>query len=498
LRARRFDVAVLGGGSSGAIVAARLAEDPERQVALVEAGPSDEGDARVLELGRWTSLPESELVRFLPSADDHGLPQYSRAYVLGGCGSHNQAIAFTTPACDLEEWERAGATGWGPAEMASFSDRVLSRVHVEQVPARNSAAASFVAAARGLGLPLQDFASPDLAEGVGWLRLNSRAGRRQSSSVAYLHPLARTPANLTVLTGTVAHRLVFDAERRIAAVETSQGTLAVADEVVVACGALESPKLLMLSGIGPPAQLRRHGIPVVAAVPGVGEHLIDHPETTVIWEAGQPVPTGVAQDWEAAMFVRTDPELEHPDLMFHFGTMPVDAQLADALGIPACPNALWLTPSVTRPRSGGRVELRSAQPGDALAISPRYYSDPEGSDERTIVAGLEFARRLAARPELAAWIERELLPGPDIQGTSALAAYAKRYPTTVDHPAGTCRMGSRDDPLAVVGPELKVRGVQGVRVADASIFPAMIGVNINLTCMMIGERCADLVAREVR
>jgi choline oxidase len=492
----RFDVVVLGGGSSGAIVAARLAEDSDLRVALVEAGPSDEGDARVLKLANWTSLPKSELVRTFPTIGETGSPTYSRAYVLGGCGSHNQAIAFCAPACDLEEWERLGATGWGPAGTAECFERVLTRVHVERVPGENAAAAAFVAAAQQLGLPQRNFRVPDFAEGVGWLYLNSRAGRRQSSSVAYLHPLAKVPKNLTILTGTRAHRLLFDSNRQVVAVETSSGTLAVKGEVVVSCGALESPKLLLLSGIGPPEQLRRHGIPAVAPLPGVGAHLVDHPETTVLWEARGPVPTGVAQDWEAAAFVRVNPVHDRPDLMLHFGTMPVSAPVADGLGIAPVEHALWLTPSLTRPRSMGRIELRSASPEDPPAIDPGYYSDPGGDDERTIVAGLELARRLAAQPALARWIARERLPGPALRDAGTLGDYARRNATTVDHPAGTCRMGPLGDKGAVVDAELRLREVHGVRVADASIFPAMIGVNINLTCMMIGEKCAELVARD--
>jgi choline dehydrogenase-like flavoprotein len=249
----------------------------------------------------------------------------------------------------------------------------------------------------------------------------------------------------------------------------------------------------MLSGIGEARALRSLGIEVVADVAGVGEHLVDHPEATLVWEAKEPVPTGVMTDWEAAAFVRTRPGLSTPDVQMHFGTMPVDEAVADRYGISTLPHALWLTPSVSRPKSTGRIWLRSAAFQEAPAIDPGYYSDAGGEDGAAIVAGLRAARRIGAQPALRRWIRREAFPGESVDGEDELLGHARGYATTVDHPAGTCRMGASHDALAVVDPELRLRGVHGVRLADASVFPTMIGVNINLTCMMIGEKAADLI-----
>jgi choline dehydrogenase len=489
-----YDYVIVGGGSAGAVVAARLAEDPSVSVCLLEAGPTDEGDDRVLELRRWLEVGASELTQTIPVEVSAGLGglAYSRAYVLGGCGSHNQAIAFRAPTADLEAWEAGGAVGWGPAGTRSYFERVLARVGVEPAPSENACAAAFVEAGREAGLPQATFEQPDFTEGVGWLRLSARAGRRQSASIAYLHPLEGSPANLRLRCETRAVRLLFDGDRAVA-VETTRGVVPARREVVVCAGAIETPKLLMLSGVGPARALRSLGIEVVADVAGVGEHLVDHPEATLIWEAKEPVPTGVMTDWEAGAFVRTRPGLTWADVQMHFGTMPVGDWVANRYGISVLPHALWLTPSVSRPKSTGRLWLRSAAPEEPPAIDPGYYSDPGGEDAAAIVAGLRAARSIAAQPALRRWIRREAFPGDGVESEDELLAHARSHATTVDHPAGTCRMGGRDDPLAVVDPALRLRGVRGVRIADASVFPTMIGVNINLTCMMIGEKAADLI-----
>jgi len=490
-----YDYLVVGGGTAGVIVAARLAED-ETSVCLIEAGPSEEADPRVLEIGRWASLIGSELVRtFAVEPQERGNSRlvHSRAYVLGGCSSHNQAIAFRAPDFDMEAWERLGAVGWGPEGTRPFFKRALDRVHIETAPAKNPCAAAFVEAARQAGFPHVSFEDPNLKEGVGWLRLNARGPLRQSSPVAYLRGSARpSQSALTVLTLTTARRLLFAEGRRVVAVETTRGTLRARRGVILACGAIETPKLLLLSGVGPGEELAELGIPVVHDLPGVGRHLIDHPEGTVIWAASRTVPTGFSQDWETALFARSAPTLERPDVMIHFGTMPADSSSVPP-GAPTAEHAFWMTPNVARPRSEGWLRLRSPDPADPPLLDPRYFTDLGGHDERILLAGMKLARRLASQPALRDWVADELVPGPSVHEDRALSEYARANATTVHHPAGTCRIGHRDDPLAVVDPELRVLGLEGLRVADASVFPAMIGVNICLTAMMVGEKCTDLV-----
>ncbi len=493
-----YDYLVLGGGTAGAIVAARLAENTDASVCLVEAGPSDEGQTRVLELRRWMELLGSDLdYDYEISSQERGNSRirHSRGRVLGGCSSHNSAISFRTPDVDLEEWENLGATGWGPEEINPYLDRVAERVHREAVKPENACGVAFVEAAQQAGFPLVQFNEKEFREGVGWFTLNQRNGIRQSSSVAYLHPLDELSSNLTVLTETKIRKILLDDHGDAIGAETDRGDIYAGREVIVCCGAFDTPKLLLLSGIGPEERLRDTGVTTLVDLPGVGENLLDHPEGVVFWKSSRPVPAVSKQFWEAGLFACTDPSLEHPDLMFHFGTVPFSIN-TEPLGYPTASQVFCITPNVTRAKSQGVVRLRSSDPSAPPLIDFRYFTDPEGHDERVMLEGVKLARKIAEQPALRSWIGRELAPGPEVQDDEELSEYARRTANTVYHPAGTCRMGAVDDPLAVVDPELRVRGVGRLRVADASIFPAMIGTNPCMTCMMIGERCADLVSEE--
>lgn len=490
------DYLVLGGGTAGAVLAARLAENPETSVCLVEAGPSDEGDWRILELWNWTNLLGTELdydYAIEPQERGNGLIRHSRGKMLGGCSSHNSAIAFRSPDADLKTWEEAGAAGWGPDGARLYFERVFDRVNVETILPGDTCTESFVEAARQAGFPLVRFNDEELREGVGWLQLNARGATRHSSSAAYLHPVEELGQNFKVMTDTTVRRVLLDDHGDAVGAETDRGTIQARKEVIICCGAFDTPKLLLLSGIGPADHLREVGVPVRADVPGVGEHLLDHPEGVVMWESSRPVPAMSRQGWEAALFARTDPSAGEPDVMYHFGTSAFDINTAK-LGYPTAKEAFCLTPNVMRARSEGVVRLRSRDPAAPPLIDFRYFTDPGGYDDRVITEGVKIARSIAEQPALKPWIKRELAPGPGVQTDGEISEYARRTANTVYHPAGTCRMGDTDDPGAVVDPQLRVRGVGRLRVADASVFPTMIGVNPCLTCMMIGEKCADIVS----
>jgi choline oxidase len=495
---REFDYVVVGGGTAGAVVAARLAERPEARVCLLEAGPSDENNRRVLELREWPSLLGSELdYDYVIENQERGNSRirHSRGRMLGGCSSHNSAIAFRAPDADLQRWVALGARGWGPEDVDPFYGRVWDKVHIRQIPPDNECAAAFVAAGREAGFPLKTFNVDDFGEGIGFFQINALGPLRQSSSVAYLHPLDQLPTNLQVVTEAQAERLVINAEGDAIGVETSRGLVSATEEVIVSCGAFDTPKLLMLSGIGPREQLRRAGVNPLVDLPAVGEHLLDHPEGIVMWEAARPVPSTSTQLWEAGLFARSVADLPEPDLMVHFGTVPFDINTAP-LGYPSAENAFCITPNVMYARSEGSVRLRSADPAAPPVVDPRYFTDPEGHDERVMVAGIRIARKLAEQPSLAGWVLRELAPGDAVSDHEELSEYARRTANTVYHPAGTCRMGAADDCGVVVDPTLRVRGVGRLRIADASVFPALLGINPCITCMMIGERCADFVVDE--
>lgn len=492
----RYDYVVVGGGTAGSVVAARLAENPAITVCLIEAGPSDAGNADVLAARNWPNLLGTALdydYRIEQQARGNSLIRHSRGRLLGGCSSHNSCIAFRAPAYDMESWQQLGCDGWGVEETAPYFERVFAKVHIEKTPAMNPLSQDFLLAAQQAGFALLTFnADDELRAGAGVFQLNTHNGNRQSSSQVYLHPMLPVASNLTVLTNTVVHRIVLDEQNVARAVETNGATIAASREIVLCCGTFDTPKLLLLSGIGPSQHLQELGIPVRAAVACVGEHLLDHPEGVMIWETQQAVPDETTQYWEVGLFSTVFPASPLPDLMFHFGLVPFDWNTAP-LGYPTALHGFSLTPNVPRARSEGVVKLRSPNPTDAPLIDFRYFTDPAGYDEAILLAGLKLARKLAAQPALQRWIKRELAPGSHVQDERELSEYVRRTANTVYHPAGTCRMGANDHPLAVVDPQLRVKGVHRLRVADASIFPTMISVNPCITCMMIGEKCADLL-----
>jgi choline oxidase len=478
------------------VIARRLA-DRGADVVLVEAGPTGADDPRVRMLSRWDEMLGTELdfdhaVEGMERGND--LLRYSTAKVLGGCSSHNTCIAFRAPDWDMEEWGRLGAAGWDAGGCAPYFDRVLERVHTEGPLRRHPWASAFVEAGGQAGIPITDFREPNVRDGIGWFQANKRGDWRESSAVAYLFPLDELPPSLTLLTEESAQRVLVGDDGAARGIETDKGVVLAREEVVVCCGAFGSPRLLLQSGIGPADHLRDVGIDPLVALP-VGEHLIDHPEGIVLWEATEEI-SQASSHWETGVFVTLSEDAGFPELMAHLTTMRFDANTM-ARGYPTAPAVFSMHPNVTRARSEGFVRLRSADPAAPLHIDPRHYSDPDGYDERIVVEGIRFARRLAEQPALASVIARELAPGPAVQGDEELSEYARRTGNTVYHPAGTCRMGGEHDERAVVDPSLRVRGVDRLRVADASVFPCMTTVNPCITVMMVGERCADLMLEQV-
>jgi choline oxidase len=491
-----YDYIVVGGGTAGCVVARRLSEQPGCTVCLIEAGPSDEGRLDVLTLNQWAQLLGTELdydYIIEPQSRGNERIRHSRGRMLGGCSSHNSCIAFRAPDADMESWHRLGCDGWSASETRPYFEKVLEKVVLDSNPPLNPLSEAFLDAAQQAGFPLIPF-QPDgqFREGVGIFHLNAQDGMRQSSAQTYLHPHLKISNNLTVLTNTQVTRILLDEQQTAYGVETEKDTLLASREIVLCCGTFDTPKLLLLSGIGPAQHLHQMGIPVCVDLAGVGEHLIDHPEGVMIWESNQPVPEETTQGWEVGLFATIDPASLIPDLMMHFGVVPFDWNTVPA-GYPTAPYGFSLTPNVPRAKSEGVVRLRSANPNDPPVIDCRYFTDPEGYDETLLVAGLKLARTIAEQPALRCWLKQELAPGSAVQSDQDLSEYGRRTANTVYHPAGTCRMGNREHPLTVVDPQLRVKGVHQLRVADASIFPSMISVNPCLTCMMIGERCADFI-----
>jgi choline dehydrogenase len=513
-----FDYVVVGGGSAGCALAARLSEDPAVTVCLLEAGPSDVGDPAILRLEDWMELLDSGydwdyLVE--PQERGNSFLRHARAKVLGGCSSHNSCIAFWTPREDLDEWAAQGCAGWSADECWPLIRRLETNdgpweghgrsgpVNLRQIPPDDPCGVAVLEAAAGLGLPTVRFnEGVTIVEGAGFFQINASPDNvRMSSSHAYLHPILGTRHNLEIRTAAWASRVLFDADRRATGVEYQEGIgpgrmrVDARREVVLSAGAIDSPKLLMLSGIGPAEHLREFGIDVLVDAPGVGSNLDDHVEGLVMWEAARPMVDHSTQWWEIGLFSRTTPDLDRPDLMMHYGSVPFDLNTV-RWGYPTTDNGFCLTPNVTRGRSRGTVRLRSRDFRDRAKVDPRYFTDPEDHDMGVMLAGVKLARRIGEQPALKDWIARELAPGPDAVTDDELIDYILKTHNTVYHPACTVKMGPATDPGAPLDPQLRVRGVEGLRVADASVLPFLPAINPNITTMMVGEKCADMMKAE--
>jgi choline dehydrogenase-like flavoprotein len=512
-----YDYVVVGGGTAGAIVAARLSEERGVTVALVEWGPSDEHEPRALMLRRWAEMMESEFdldYRSVQQPRGNSHIRQARARILGGCSSHNTMIAFRPPARDLQEWAALGADGWGPDEFLPYYERLATNILPVAAEHRNPYLQDVIhAASTALSIPIREhWNRSGFADGTGFLELGyyPQTGVRSSSSVDYLHPIASSRTNLLLRLEARAVRILFDGddqgsggglERRARAIEVvgpdgAREQIAARREIVLCAGAIDTPRLLLLSGVGAAEDLRDAGVAVVHDLPGVGRNLMDHPEGLLLWEASGPIPEIGASDWDAIIALRLDPAEPAPDILCHIPLMTL-AENSERLGFVTPSHSISLTPNVAKPRSRGRVWIDSPDPARPPLIDYGYFTDPEGHDEAVLLAGMRMARRVAATEPMARWVAREVFPGPDVRSDRELSELARAAHHTVYHVCGTCRIGAADDPGAVVDPQLRVRGIAGLRIADASVFPTITTVNTVVTVLMIGERAADLIRSAV-
>lgn len=490
-----FDYVVVGGGAAGAVLARTLAERTSATVALLEAGPSDAGFEEVLDFRRYKEIPGGPLgmrIPILAPLRGNGRFSYPVSRVLGGATSQNTCIWFRPPPSDFADWEAAGAVGWGPDAVSWHLDALEARVHVETEAANLDSHQVLFDAARDVGFPRVDFSAP-FDEGMGPYRMSKSGSRRQSSSVVFLRPAESLPPNLAVFPETEVTRLLFSPDGAVTGVETPSGPVHARCEVALCAGALETPKLLMLSGIGPGEQLRAFGIPVRRDLPGVGRHLLDHPAACVNVAASRPLARDDIWNYAGVLFARVEPHAPWADIEIQLGPELFEQQTAPA-GYPSAPFGFTAYMTVNRARSEGSATLASPHYRDNLRIDPAYFTDLSGYDMQVMIAGVRLARRLFAAPAMAGWTGRELAPGSACLEDGEIEGFIRETATTGYHAAGACRMGDPASPETVVDSNLHVVGVPNLRVADASIMPLMVSVNIAPTCMMIGHHAATLIA----
>lgn len=517
-----YDFLIVGGGTAGCVIASRLSEYlPNKRVLLIEAGPSDFLDDRVLLLKDWLSLLGGELDYDYPTTEQpHGNShiRHSRAKVLGGCSSHNTLISFRPFEYDCKTWVAKGCKGWDFKTFTRVLDNLRNTVQPVHVRHRNQLCLDWVKSCeKAMDIPFIEDYNKEIREtgaikqGVGFFNVsyNPDDGRRSSASVAYIHPILRGDEkrpNLTILTNAWVSKINVSGSRvtgvNVKLHDGNQHTLRAKVETILSAGAVDTPRLMMLSGLGPKQQLSDLGIQVIKDLPGVGENLLDHPETIILWELNTPVPPEqTTMDSDAGIFLRREPsnaagdDGDIADVMAHCYQIPFVFNTT-RLGYDKPENAFCMTPNIPRPRSRGRIYLTSKDPTVKPALDFQYFTDPEGYDAATLVACFKAARKIAQQKPFSDWIKREVAPGPSIQSDEDLSEYGRRAAHTVYHPAGTTKMGDVNrDEKAVVDPELKIRGLQNVRIADAGVFPEMTSINPMLTVLGIGERCAEIVAQ---
>jgi choline dehydrogenase len=526
-----FDYIIIGAGSAGSVLANRLSAG-DATVCVLEAGPRDRNP--------WIHIPAGFMKTLIhptvnwnyesePSAGTAGRRVYApRGKTLGGSGSINGHVYNRGQRADFDTWGQMGNRGWSYADVLPYFRRSERRIGgaddgtyrgrdgewtITDIDTREPLCEAFIAGAVGMGIPRNPDYNGASQAGVGYFQRAIHKGRRASTARAFLHPVM-SRQNLDIRTGAHVQRLVFEGRRAVGVRFLEDGReveIRARREIILSSGAIGSPQLLQISGVGPAALLRDIGVPVVHDLPAVGENLADHygirmnarvkNHRTINERArGLSLAFEVANyalrrkgllamsPSQAYVFWKSHEAMEEPDLQMIFTPASYkDGKIAELDDYPGMTAAIW--PS--RPLSTGYVRARSASADDKPAIQPNYLAHEQ--DQQVTVAALRLQRKLLRTPEMMPYLDHEVMPGDAVQGDDELLDFARRYGTTIFHLMGTCRMGPSAERNSVVSDELKVHGIDGLRIADASVMPAMPSANTNASTVMIAEKAADMI-----
>lgn len=529
-----YDYVVVGAGSAGCVLASRLSENGKYTVCLLEAGPEDKNMWIHIPIGYGKTMFNKKLNWAFQTQNDPHMNNRSfywpRGKTLGGCSSINGLIYIRGQKQDYDRWSTLGNQGWSWQECLPYFRKLENNdlpdsdtrgksgpLSATSIPANHELVDAFIKSAGLNGMPrTQDFNSGDQL-GAGYYQLTTKNGLRQSTAVTYLRP-ARSRKNLTVKTDSLVHRVLFEGTKAVGVAFSHNGgavqNIKANREVILSAGAIQSPHTLLLSGVGPAESLQKFGIPVVKALSGVGQNLQDHLQLRLMYEVSKPItnndqlrtvwgkgkiglqwllkrsgPLAIGINQGGAFGYALEGEATSPDVQIHFGTLSAEQAGGKVHPFSGCTVSICQL----RPESRGFLELGDRDPATPIAINPNYLS--ADLDRRTAVAAVRLARRIASTGPLSELLVREHRPGVEQQSDEQVLEFCRNYGATIFHPSGTAKMGVASDSSAVVDNELRVHGVQGLRVVDASIMPTLVSGNTNVPVVMIAERASEMILR---